>query len=197
MTQEAIQVSETPPLPGLQMVQQVNGALATIASDFAGSSDPAALAGAYMTWADTANQVLKRRNAANSAWVVIGNLSPIASQAEVDDGTNDDKFVTPMKLRSGFSINLAVNGHIKLPSWLGDFQLCWGTPTTAAGGGVAVAFSRAFTVPMGAVATVSASGVFSRGVTATLNATIGTFYVSNPSGGGTVDTVYYLAYGRG
>lgn len=74
MTQAAIAISTTPPLPGLQMVQQANSALETIATDFAGSADPAGNAGAYMTWADTANGVLKRRNAANSAWVVIGSL---------------------------------------------------------------------------------------------------------------------------
>lgn len=70
MTQEAIAVSTTPPLPGLQMVQQVNAALQTIATDFAGPDDPAALAGPYMTWADTGNNLLKRRNSAGSAWVV-------------------------------------------------------------------------------------------------------------------------------
>lgn len=74
MTQDAIAISETPPLPGLQLVQQANGALATIATDFAGDDDPAAIAGAYMNWADTANGLLKRRNAANTAWIVIGSL---------------------------------------------------------------------------------------------------------------------------
>lgn len=74
MTQEAISISTTPPLPGLQMVQQANAALQTVASDFAGPADPAALAGPYMTWADTTNMQLKRRNSANSAWVVEGAL---------------------------------------------------------------------------------------------------------------------------
>ncbi|MCG7328069.1 hypothetical protein [Achromobacter sp. ACRQX] len=74
MTQEAIAISTTPPLPGLQMVQQANGALATIATDFAGSVDPASLAGAYMTWADTGTGTLWRRNAAGSAWVEIGRV---------------------------------------------------------------------------------------------------------------------------
>lgn len=110
------------------MVQQVNGALETIATDFAGSTDPAAFAGAYMTWADTANQVLKRRNAANTAWVVIGNLEPVASQAEVDAGINDDKFVTPLKLRFGFAISIdSGNGFIVFPSWLGGFKIQWGS----------------------------------------------------------------------
>lgn len=74
MTQQAIAVSTTPPLPGLQLVQQTNEALETIATDFAGAADPAGLAAPYMTWADTANQLLKRRNAANTAWVSLGGL---------------------------------------------------------------------------------------------------------------------------
>jgi len=74
MTQEAIQLSTTPPYPGLAMVQDANGALATIATDFAGSSDPAAFAGPFMTWADTANNLIKRRNVANTAWVQEGAL---------------------------------------------------------------------------------------------------------------------------
>lgn len=74
MTQEAIQLSTTPPYPGLQMVQDANGAFATVATDFAGASDPAGFADAYMTWADTANNLIKRRNAANTDWIQEGSL---------------------------------------------------------------------------------------------------------------------------
>lgn len=94
MSQDSIQISETPPLPGLQLVQQVNGALETVASDFAGATDPAAKAGPYMTWADTANSVVKRRNAANTQWVVVGSLfapaapsTPANSIPTTDQGT--------------------------------------------------------------------------------------------------------------
>lgn len=74
MSQDSIQVSTTPPLPGLQMVQQVNAALTSIATDFSGDTDPAAQAGAFMTWADTANNLVKRRNPSNTAWIVVGDL---------------------------------------------------------------------------------------------------------------------------
>lgn len=72
--QEPIAISQTPPLPGLQLVQQANAAIATVATDFAGSSDPAALASPYMSWADTGTGTLWRRNAAGSAWVDIGRV---------------------------------------------------------------------------------------------------------------------------
>jgi len=74
MTQEAILVTTTPPLPGLTLVNAINDANLTIATNFAGSDDPAADADAYMTWADTATGFLKRRNAANSAWTIVGRI---------------------------------------------------------------------------------------------------------------------------
>ncbi|ANN66477.1 hypothetical protein [Bordetella bronchialis] len=72
--QERSQIQTTPPLSGPDLVAQVNDALGTIATDFAGDDDPAGISDAYMTWADTANSLLKRRNAANTAWVTIGLL---------------------------------------------------------------------------------------------------------------------------
>lgn len=74
MTQGPIAVSTTPPLPGLDMVQQVNTALATLGTDFAGDDDPAAYAQPFMKWADTQNGRLKIRNSAGSAWVDLGPL---------------------------------------------------------------------------------------------------------------------------
>lgn len=76
MTQEAILITTTPPLPGLSLVNAINDANLTIATNFAGSDDPAANADAYMTWADTATGFLKRRNAANSAWTIVGRIFP-------------------------------------------------------------------------------------------------------------------------
>lgn len=72
--QNAIVIPTDPPLPGTSLVDRTNSALATIATDFAGDTDPAALAPPYATWADTANGLLKRRNAAGSAWVTLCKL---------------------------------------------------------------------------------------------------------------------------
>lgn len=198
MTQEAIQVSTTPPLPGLALVQQTNAALLTVATDFAGGTDPASLAAAHMTWADTTNSLLKRRNAANTAWVTLSNLYPRAPQAVVDARTNDDMFVTPAGLGSGFSVNLAANGHLKLPSWLGGLQMCWGNPTTGGGGGIAVSYSRAFTSVYSVTATANVAGVSPVTMTSSSSATVGTFFASNPSSGGVTGAAFYFfAFGRG
>lgn len=72
--QEPIAISTTPPLPGLLMVQQANAAIATVATNFAGDTDPAALASPFMVWANTSTGVVYRRNAAGTAWVEIGRV---------------------------------------------------------------------------------------------------------------------------
>ncbi|WP_368655380.1 hypothetical protein ABRY94_11660 [Castellaniella ginsengisoli] len=74
MSQDNPQITTTPPLPGLQLVQDLNKALQTLATDFSGATDPAAMAWPYSTWADTGTGTLKRRNAANSAWMIERNL---------------------------------------------------------------------------------------------------------------------------
>ena len=80
MAQSEIQVTTTPPLPGTQLVNEVNDALETIATDFSGATDPAANAFAYSLWADTNTGDLKRRNSANSAWVTIGRIYPAITE---------------------------------------------------------------------------------------------------------------------
>lgn len=67
-------LSTTPPLPGVVAVPALNDALQTIATDFSGDTDPAALAWPFSKWADTSTGLLKRRNAAGTEWVVEGSL---------------------------------------------------------------------------------------------------------------------------
>jgi microcystin-dependent protein len=74
MASSEIAVSTTPPLPGTALVAQVNAALQSVATQFSGSVDPAEFAGAYMLWADTATDTLKRRDSTNSNWVEVGPL---------------------------------------------------------------------------------------------------------------------------
>lgn len=58
---------------GATVRADINDVLAAIVSRNAGSSAPSTTF-AYMQWADTTNGVVKRRNAANSAWLVDGTL---------------------------------------------------------------------------------------------------------------------------
>lgn len=51
----------------------------SVATDWAGTTEPTTGVAAFHTWADTANDVVKRRNAANTDWDVIGPLATYTS----------------------------------------------------------------------------------------------------------------------
>lgn len=94
MTQEAIVLRTTgDTYPGVSVIQSLNQALQTVATDFAGATDPAGLPGCgpFCTWADTGNMLLKRRNAANSEWVVEAVLlkASLPQYAEADIPTTN------------------------------------------------------------------------------------------------------------
>lgn len=72
--QQPPKLPTTPPLPGVVAFPAINDALQTIATDFSGDTDPAALAWPFSKWADTSTGLLKRRNAAGAAWVIVGSL---------------------------------------------------------------------------------------------------------------------------
>lgn len=76
MAQSSIQLNTTPPYSGAALVDDVNDALQSLGTDFAGPTDPAAVGGVgpNMTWADTGTLTRKRRNAAGTAWVIEGRL---------------------------------------------------------------------------------------------------------------------------
>jgi len=80
MSNAPIQVSTTSPLPGTQLVNEINAALQALGTNFSGATDPAANAGPYMIWADTSTGRRRMRNGAGTAWIDLGPL-----QAEAVD----------------------------------------------------------------------------------------------------------------
>ncbi|WP_421548430.1 phage tail protein [Pseudomonas sp. QD4] len=50
----------------------------------------------------------------------------IATDAQINAGTNDATIVTPKKQRIGFSCMFGTDGYVALPTWLGGFILQWG-----------------------------------------------------------------------
>ncbi|HVI52907.1 MAG TPA: LamG-like jellyroll fold domain-containing protein [Candidatus Sulfotelmatobacter sp.] len=115
MTQNVLQISTSSPLKGLDMVVGVNGALASLASLFSGSTAPTAsvlglgsLAG--LMWHDTAQNKLYLRNQADDAWILLGSIdetngvfSPVGSA-----GTS--------AVAGGVTASLSMNGQLLVAS---------------------------------------------------------------------------------
>lgn len=52
-----------------------------------------------------------------------------ATDVEAIAGVEDTKFLTPKKLKLGFSVSLSGNGFVNFPSWLGGVIFRWGSVT--------------------------------------------------------------------
>jgi hypothetical protein len=76
MSQGSLVIPNSGTLSGLSLVNTINAMLDIIDSLHSGTTDPGAI-GAFRLWADTTNDLLKIRNAANSAWIAVGTLSAV------------------------------------------------------------------------------------------------------------------------
>lgn len=86
----------------------LNGALQAIVTQNSNATAPTTTY-ANMIWYDTAANQLKKRNEANSAWIVLGTIDEtlgtfntsgtpaIATQAEAQAGTDNTKMMTPLR----------------------------------------------------------------------------------------------------
>ena len=85
----------------------INNALQALGTLSSGATAPATTY-ANMLWYDTATDLLKIRNEANSAWITVGTVDQTnsvfnpnflpATQAEAEAGTNNVKGVTPLRV---------------------------------------------------------------------------------------------------
>jgi len=138
----------------------INSALQALASNSLGTSAPATTyAGQW--WYDSSAAILKLRNSADSAWIDVGIFSSgsfvpypgLASQAEAEAGTNNTKFMTPLRSRQGSMPNssIATNGYAELANGL---YLQWGRATAVQAG--SITFPTAFPT---AVFSITLTGV--------------------------------------
>ncbi|RON79509.1 phage tail protein [Pseudomonas fluorescens] len=122
----------------------------------------------------------------------------IATQVFVDAGLDDTTIVSPKKLRFGFSMSLASNGFIALPSWLGGFIIQWGVTTLInSGTGATVTLPIPFpNAILNAFASVHGSGAFTAPISgAVAPASKSTISIYHYAGGGGGASYRWLALG--
>jgi len=56
----------------------------------------------------------------------------VATQVQTDAGSDDTAYITPKKLRWGFTLSLGTNGYIVFPSWLAGLKFQWGRVVSVA-----------------------------------------------------------------
>ena len=93
---------------GATVRADINNALTALGTCSSGATAPATTF-AFQFWADTANDLLKQRNAANSAWINILTLSTgyqfaAATQAEMEAGTETAlKSMSPLRVKQAIT----------------------------------------------------------------------------------------------
>ena len=114
---------------GANTRSDLNNALAAIVSNNSKASAPTTTY-AYMWWADTANDILKQRNGADSAWISILTLStgaPLATIANfTSTGIDDNATSTAITIDSAEHVSLAhgigFNGDTAAANALDDYE---------------------------------------------------------------------------
>lgn len=128
------------------------------------------------------DQLFTSPSAANSR-AVIGLVSASDSQEGLvqratDDesisGVNDTKFLTPKKLKLGFSVNLSTNGYLKFPSWLGGLVIQWGIVGSNQGANTPISWAYPTAFPN---ACFQAFGTYANDGTTAAKATINLYQV--------------------
>ena len=120
---------------GANTRSDLNNALAAIVSNNSKASAPTTTY-AYMWWADTANDILKQRNGADSAWISILTLStgaPLATIANfTSTGIDDNATSTAITIDSAEHVSLAhgigFNGDTAAANALDDYETGTFTP---------------------------------------------------------------------
>lgn len=137
----------------------------------------------------------------SSASDTVEGLVQRATDSETITGVNDTKYVTPKKLKLGFSISLAGTGYIAFPSWLGGLVVQWGRtylPDDIQNQQVNLPIpmpTQLFQVVLGTLNNGGHTNYEERGVVGWFPRNNNSFYLTNPRDGGGGLEVSWLALG--
>jgi hypothetical protein len=137
---------------GANTRSDLNNALAAIVSNNSKATAPTTTY-AFMLWADTANDILKQRNAADSAWISILTLStgaPLGTIANfTSTGIDDNATSTAITIDSAEHVSLAhgigFNGDTAAANALDDYEEGTWTPTFFGSSGTIGAYAATTT----------------------------------------------------
>lgn len=140
------------------------------------------------------------RSASAVATEALRGVLRVGSQPEVNAGLLDNVAVTPKKLRSGFSVDLSVNGHMTFPSWMGGLIVQWGYNQSGGSGSHTIPWNFAFpTSCLNSYATCQGTGGSGSVLVnkTTTTAAVGGFVSFNTTSGAFQNNSYvWLAIGK-
>jgi hypothetical protein len=153
---------------------QLNAIFGSIATNNSGATAPATTF-AYQWWYDTSANVLRMRNAANSAWIAIATFDQgagtfilseaAATEAEALAGVNNTKRMTPLRVKQAMDAQAASGLELV------------GTFSTISGGAITVTGLGAYVDLEIYGVGLTATGIGSPGRTLQLGHTGGTIFV--------------------
>jgi len=96
---------------GATVRADINNALLAISSTNSGSSEPSTPY-AYEMWVDTTNNLLKLRNAANSAWITLGVSITASNTVDIDGGAIDGTAIGANSASTGAFTTISAAGAV-------------------------------------------------------------------------------------
>jgi hypothetical protein len=154
MSQGSLILPTTGTVSGLSLAQSINAALANLASNASGATDPSTLAGGvqpFSYWADTSvtPNMLRQRNSANTDWITIGDLTQTGLGLAKNGANSDITSLTGLTSINGGPIsgvrNLLINGFMMI-----DQRNSGAAQTFTAGAAVAYCVDRFYASCTGA-----------------------------------------------
>ena len=135
----------------------LNDALLAVRSTNSGTTAPSPTV-AGMLWYDTTNNILKRRNTANSAWIDV-NADTVAATTVRGNSSGVPAAETSLSMATlrtmlGFDVSAAASGYQKLP---GGLIVQWGSAVAAITTGSTVTFPIVFPTAIFVVLAVAVS----------------------------------------